>query len=203
MKRVWLHPFPLRVWHWVNTALVLLLIITGIQLRAPGLQIFPGYRTAVLLHKGTGFVMALSFVFWLVYTLAGSGKRQYRIGAGDFRGMVKQGLYYAFGIFKGWKNPFPVRPEAKFNPLQKLSYVAIQFVFTPIIILSGILFSDILLFGGVISTIGGVRVLDAIHVIVAYIFVVYLIVHLYMATLGGSPLKHIKAMFTGYEEEPE
>ena len=32
---------------------------------------------------------------------------------------------------------------------------------------------------------------------------IYLIVHAYMATLGPTPFTHIKAMFTGYEEEPE
>ena len=60
MKRLWLHPFPLRTWHWLNTALVLLLMITGIQLRAPDVDVFSGYRTAVVVHKATGFVMVAS-----------------------------------------------------------------------------------------------------------------------------------------------
>ena len=37
MKRVYLHPLPLRIWHWVNALLVLVLLITGIQLRIPGI----------------------------------------------------------------------------------------------------------------------------------------------------------------------
>jgi thiosulfate reductase cytochrome b subunit len=53
----------------------------------------------------------------------------------------------------------------------------------------------------VINSIGGLRILDAIHVVVGYIFVLYLLVHVYMSTMGHTPLTHVKAMFTGYEEE--
>lgn len=202
MKRVWLHPLPLRIWHWVNTAVVLLLIITGIQLRAPDLLLLPGYRIAVITHKAAGSVMALSFLFWLVYTLVIPGaRRQYAITRRDLAGMLRQSRYYAFGIFRGQQNPFTTSPQAKFNPLQKASYIAIQFVFTPVIVFTGILFGNILSFRGLIDSIGGVRVLDAIHVTAAYVFVLYLFAHIYMATLGGTPFTHIKAMFTGYEEE--
>jgi len=47
------------------------------------------------------------------------------------------------------------------------------------------------------------KVLDATHVIIAYMFALYLIVHIYMATLGRTAFSHIKAMIVGYEEEPE
>ncbi len=45
--------------------------------------------------------------------------------------------------------------------------------------------------------------LDAIHVIGAYVFALYLVVHVYMATLGRTAFSHIKAMIVGYEEEPD
>lgn len=204
MKRLWLHPFPLRTWHWLNTALVLLLIVTGIQLRAPEIEIFSGYRTAVVIHKATGFVMVTPFLFWLAYTLvAERARKQYVIRLSDLAGLAKQGQYYAFGVFGGWKNPFSATTEAKFNPLQKVSYISIQFIFTPIIGVTGIFFSNILFFSGAIKSIGGIRSLDAIHVVVAYVFVAYLFVHVYMATVGRTPLAHTKAMFTGYEEEAD
>jgi thiosulfate reductase cytochrome b subunit len=204
MKRLWLHPFTLRLWHWFNTALVLLLIITGIQLRAPDVEIFPSYRTAVVVHKTTGFIMAISFLFWLIYTLTNSkARKQYMIRLTDVTGIVKQGEYYAFGVFRGWKNPFHTTTEAKFNPLQKVSYISIQCVFTPVIVVTGIFFSNILFFGGAISAVGGVRILDAIHAVAAYVFVAYLFVHVYMSTVGHTPLTHVKAMFTGYEEEQD
>jgi thiosulfate reductase cytochrome b subunit len=40
-------------------------------------------------------------------------------------------------------------------------------------------------------------------VLAAYVFVLYLVLHLYMATLGRTLSSHIKAMIVGYEEEPD
>ena len=48
-----------------------------------------------------------------------------------------------------------------------------------------------------------VGVVNVLHVIGAYVFVLYLVVHLYMATLGTTAFSHIKAMIVGYEEEPD
>jgi hypothetical protein len=45
--------------------------------------------------------------------------------------------------------------------------------------------------------------INAIHVIGAYVFLLYLVVHLYMATLGRTVFSHTKAMIAGYEEEPD
>lgn len=74
-------------------------------------------------------------------------------------------------------------------------------ILTPIIIITGVLFSDIVYFLDIIKYIGGVRILDAIHVATGYAFLLYLIVHLYMSTLGYRIVSHIKAMITGYGEE--
>jgi thiosulfate reductase cytochrome b subunit len=204
MKRHQLHPLPLRIWHWVNTAVILLLMITGIQLRAPDVVLFSGYRTTIVIHKAVGFIMALEFLFWLVYSVAnGSLRKQYLFRKSDMLGVTNQLLYYVFGVFRGRKNPFSATPEAKFNALQKMAYISVQFIFSPVIIATGILFGNIVLFRGVIDVIGGTKILDAIHVAAAYVFVIYLCVHVYMATLGAHPFSHTKAMFTGYEEEEE
>jgi thiosulfate reductase cytochrome b subunit len=204
MTPIHLHSLVLRIWHWANTAIVVFLIVTGIQLRAPDLAIFPNYRTAVLAHKGTGFVMAISFIFWLVYTLSNqNSRRQYLFHNSELLGIVTQGRYYAFGLFKKQANPFSTTKEAKFNPLQKISYIGVQFFLTPIIVITGIFYSDILFFNTAISRLGGVKIIDMIHVIVAYLFVLYLIVHIYMSTMGHTPCTHIKAMFTGYENSEQ
>ena len=43
-----------------------------------------------------------------------------------------------------------------------------------------------------IKFIGGLRILDAIHVVTGCLFVVYLVVHLYMITVGWSVFSHIQ-----------
>jgi len=205
MKRFELHPLPLRMWHWINTVLILLLIATGVRLRIPDIGFLFAYGDAVMIHRWAGFATTASFLFWLIYGLmSGSIARNYAFRSRrDLGGMTGQVFYYAIGVFKGWANPHPATPEEKFNPLQKVAYIGVMFVVTPIVAATGLLFSNIFYFRAVIGFIGGIRVLDALHVGVAYLFVIYLMVHIYMATLGTTSFIHIKAMFTGYEENLE
>jgi cytochrome b subunit of formate dehydrogenase len=60
---------PIRAWHWVNAFLIVFLVLTGIQLRAPDIGLFGSYANAVWLHKYAGFA-ATSFIFWVVYVLS-------------------------------------------------------------------------------------------------------------------------------------
>ncbi|HOV90717.1 MAG TPA: cytochrome b/b6 domain-containing protein [Syntrophorhabdaceae bacterium] len=201
MSKIYLHPLPVRIWHWLNAFIVIMLFLTGLQLRVPSVNIFSDYRIVVLMHKYFGYAMTLSFFFWLVYYIFTGGLiKHYVIGIKDIKAMPGQALYYAYRIFKNEKNPFEPAFDNKFNPLQKLAYASVMFILTPIIIISGIMFSDIITFFSWIEAIGGIRVLDAIHVAIAYIFLFYLIIHLYMATIGKRFYSHIKAMFTGFED---
>ena len=50
------------------------------------------------------------------------------------------------------------------------------------------------------ETLGGVRVVDTVHVLLFILFSGFLIVHIYLASLGHTPSAHFKAMITGYEE---
>jgi len=204
MSRQELHSLSLRIWHWVNTALILLLIITGVRLMIPDLHLIFDYRGAVLLHKRIGFAMAGSFIFWLSYSIAtGSLGKYYPIRSRDLRGFFLQARYYAFGVFTGGTNPFPATAKEKFNPLQKIAYLSTMLFFTPVIVISGIFYSNIMLFRHTILLVGGVRMLDAIHLATAYIFANYFIVHVYMSTMGRTPFSHVKEMLTGRQDHPE
>jgi thiosulfate reductase cytochrome b subunit len=204
MKRTYLHPLPLRIWHWFNALLVVILLITGAQLRIPGIASLRPNDPALLVHKYAGWAMAVSFVIWLVYGLVSNHlSRHHAIRRRDLKGVFSQAKFYLVSIFRGEENPFRPSPEDKFNPLQKLAYGAIMCLFTPVLVVTGLLYSDILFFRKYILLWNVVGVLDAIHVIGAYVFALYLVVHVYMATLGQTAFSHIKAMIVGYEEEPD
>jgi len=212
MKKVFLHTLTIRIWHWINALIVIALMITGIQLRAPGIEgiarkmavWIPEYSMAVLIHKYIGYAMALSFLFWLIYIIAsGSFRTHYILRPADLPTLVKQALYYIFGVFQGSENPFTPTAEGKFNPLQKIAYGSVMLVITPLIVVTGILFSDIFLFRRVIDWLGGIRLLDALHVLASYLFLLNLIVHLYMCTMGHHIFDHVKAMILGFEEMPD
>ncbi|MCG6534899.1 MAG: cytochrome b/b6 domain-containing protein [Syntrophales bacterium LBB04] len=202
MIKIRLYTLPIRVWHWTNALLICLLIVTGLQHRVPDVAILAHYSQAVWLHKYVDFCMGGSFVFWLCYVLgSGSFRKHYLMRARDIKGMVNQAAFYGYGVFMGAANPFSPSPDDKFNPMQKVAYFTVMVLFTPAILITGVLFSDILYFVSYINAIGGLRIVDALHVIVAYIFVLYLMVHIYMATLGHTLFAHTKAMIVGYEEE--
>ena len=94
-------------------------------------------------------------------------------------------------------NPFSASEKDKFNILQKISYGTVMFVLFPIIIITGIMFNNILFFSQLINAIGGLRILDAVHVTAGYLFVIFLIIHMYMATLGKTSTSYLKSMITG------
>jgi len=201
MKKIFLHPLPIRIWHWINAGLIVFLIITGIQLRFPWVSLFQ-YGHAVYLHKVAGYILVGSFFYWFAYYLiAGGFNKHYMFHKRDMKGTMGQASYYALSMFKGGKSPFTPSTNERFNPLQKIAYLSVMLVLTPVILFTGILFSDIVYFFNFINYIGGVRILDALHVATGYAFLLYLIVHLYMSTLGYRIISHIKAMITGYGEE--
>lgn len=212
MKKVYLHTLTIRLWHWVNAAIVIILTLTGIQLRAPGTETipeslglwFPDYNTAVLIHKYFGFALAASVIFWIVYIISsGSFRKHYLFRLSDIPIMGRQARYYVIGLFNGEKNPFVSTPEGKFNPLQKLTYGAVMPVVLLVLIITGIPFSDIFYFRNAIERFGGIRSLDALHVIAAYLCLLNFLVHLYMTTMGHHIFDHIKSMIVGYEEISE
>ena len=60
MKRVYLHPLPLRVWHWANALLVLLLIVTGTLMRISGVPSLGPRHPALWIHRYAGWAMVAS-----------------------------------------------------------------------------------------------------------------------------------------------
>jgi thiosulfate reductase cytochrome b subunit len=76
-----------------------------------------------------------------------------------------------------------------------------MFFFLPFLILSGILYMFPLYFKGIIDSLGGMKVIAAVHTSLAYFTVAFFIVHVYLTTTGATILSEIKSMFSGFKEE--
>ncbi|MHB8881734.1 MAG: cytochrome b/b6 domain-containing protein [Thermodesulfovibrionales bacterium] len=202
MKKVFLQPLTVRIWHWINAACFFALIITGLQLRYQELPNVTSFRTAVDIHNLFGLIMILDFVLWFAFYLF-TGKIRIYIPLDlkkFFTGAFNQALYYGYGLFLGKKNPHHATPDDKFNPLQQSAYFMIMLVLMPLQIITGLFLWDIQRFAYWIGLVGGLRVVDITHVAVFFFLTAFLFVHVYLTTLGRTPWEHIKAMFTGYEE---
>jgi len=206
MKKIYLHPLPIRIWHWVNAISFLVLILTGLQIRYRDIIGLMSFRDAVEVHNFFGFLLIGNFFLWLVFYIV-TGKIKIYIPPLNPKkfvlGCLKQARYYGYGIFLGEENPHHSTPENKFNPMQQIAYLAIMLLLIPLQLWSGLLLWDIKGFASMIDLFGGVKIVDTIHVLLSLFFMSFLFVHIYLATLGHTATAHIKAMFTGYEEVEE
>ena len=206
MKKIYLHPLPVRIWHWVNAVSFLVLIVTGLQIRYRELLGLMKFRTAVDVHNVFGFILIFNFFIWLVFYIV-TGKIRIYLPPLQIRkfitGCVQQARYYGYGLFLGEENPHHSTPDNKFNPMQQMAYLAIMMLLIPLQLGTGLLLWDVKAFQGWINVLGGIKIVDSIHVFLFLFFTSFLFVHVYLATLGHTVSAHIKAMFTGYEEVEE
>jgi thiosulfate reductase cytochrome b subunit len=146
--------------------------------------------------------MSGNFLLWLFYHVLStkidiympSDIRQHNVGT------VRQAMHYAYGIFRGEQAPHHPSINRKFNALQQIAYLNIMTLLIPTTIFTGFMLWDAKFFSKWIVFLGGIRVIDSVHVLLFLFFSSFLFVHIYLATLGSTPLAHIKAMITGYEE---
>jgi thiosulfate reductase cytochrome b subunit len=206
MSKVYVNPLPVRFWHWVNAALFIVLVVTGVQIRYLDLFDFMSFRSAVAVHNWVGFALIANFFIWLVYYLFSSRNQSYHPELNIVKlwnASFAQMKYYGWGMFQGEHNPHRIDPYRKFNPLQRTLYQILMLFLLPLQFATGILMWDIKRFQGFIDLVGGVRVVSTLHVLIFIFFVFYLFFHPYLSTLGHTPMAHIKAMVTGYEDVEE
>ncbi len=198
----YVHPAPVRVWHWINAAGFILLILSGFQIRFAEMLNIMTLQNAIKLHNYVGFAVIANYLLWLYYYLSSGKISIYVPNIRTFPAdAMKQVKYYGYGIFKGEPNPHVMTPENKFNALQQKAYLGLMFIFLPAQIMSGLFLWKVKDFENYMQLLGGVKIVDTIHVFLFYFFAAFLIVHCYLATLGHTPTAHFKAMFTGYEEQ--
>jgi len=206
MKKVYVNPLPVRIWHWINALGFIILIITGAQIRFADPMGLTSLRTAFELHKWIGLIVSANYLLWLIYYLS-SGKLfkvyfSYLWKPAEFiKNSIKQGKYYSYGVMMGDKNPHHPTPEDKFNPLQQITYLIIMIVLLPLEIITGFMLWTPKFFGPLIDVLGGTYNVILIHVALGIFFTFFIFVHAYLGTLGNTPLEDYKAMITGYKEE--
>ena len=202
-EKTYLHPLPVRIWHWLNALGFILLIITGFQLRYVDLFSLMSFEAAVKLHNWVGFGVIANWFLWLVYYVTSDKITNYHPDLDAkkfFERYFHQIEYYSAGIFKGEKRPHHVQPYDKFNPMQKLTYQFVMFITVPAVFVTGLMMWDVSRFQGMIEMAGGIRVVNTVHVLLFILFTFFIIIHAYMGVLGKKASSHYKEMITGYEE---
>ena len=135
MDKIYLYTRYERFWHWLQTVLIIVLIVTGFEVH--GTFSFFGFDQAVSIHNYIGITLLIAFVFFLFWVFTTGEWKQY---IPTTRKMIAVIRYYTYGIFAGETHPVPKRKEAKHNPLQRLTYLSLAALLLPIQMLTGFLY---------------------------------------------------------------
>lgn len=213
LKRdVYVWELPVRIFHWVNAACIVILLITGYFiynpfLHAPG-QVANDYfvmGTARFVHFVTAYVFIAMLLFRFYWFFAGNEyakikfwKKSWWIGLKDVI------LFYAFMR----------KEEPHFtghNPLAEISYLLFIWVGSFFIILTGLSMQAEIYTVGILTTLtgwfsgmfGSSVTIRLIHHMLAWVFVLFIVAHLYTSFRYDFLSKSgaISSIVTGYKTE--
>ena len=199
-KKIYLYPVWIRLWHWLNALLCLVLILTGISMQYTGLEFhFIRFDIAVSLHNITGITLTASYLIFLIGNLVTPNGRYYKMKIkGLIKRLMKQFRFYTIGIFKKEDPPYPISKKRKFNPLQKFTYIVTMYIFLPLVFISGwaLLFPEMII--NVVFGWSGIHLTDLLHVITGFFISIFMIVHIYFCTIGTTASSNFKSMINGW-----
>lgn len=197
--RAYLYPFAVRLWHWTNAFLFIVLLFSGLMNHfAIGTYLI--MATLVQVHTICGYLLLVSWIGFVAVNAYGGNGHHYIIRFKGWIGRcIKQARYYLIGIMKGEPHPFEANEQSKFNPLQQAAYTAVMYGLVPLLLFSG--------FFCLYPTLGletgaGYWMLK-IHFILALASVAFIFGHLYLCTTGDTPTTAFKSMIDGYHRHRE
>jgi Ni/Fe-hydrogenase b-type cytochrome subunit len=218
------HRLPTRIWHWVNAITVFVMLMSGLmilnahprlywgQLGANfdhpwanfGRRPFPGWATipstynlaaARIWHLAFAWVLVVGLIAFLLTSL---WNRHVQRDLAPTRDELAPS-HILHDIKQHARLRFPTGDAAlRYNILQKISYVAVIFVFLPLIILTGLTMSPAMdaAWPWLLELFGGRQSARSIHFLCAGALLAFIVVHLVMVLLAG-PINEIGSMITG------
>jgi thiosulfate reductase cytochrome b subunit len=201
-EKIYLYPLWIRLWHGLNAILIIMLIFSGVSMQYSNpANPFMRFDLAVKIHNISGIILTVNYCVFLIGTFITPNGKYYKL---SFKGLtarlMKQFMYYTFGIFKREPVPFPVTKASKFNPLQQFTYVIAMFMLVPVVIITGwaLLYPELVLTKFMSGS--GLRVNDFIHVIIGFFVSFFMFVHIYFCTIGATFVSNFKSMINGFHE---
>lgn len=196
IKRVMIFKRFERFWHWAQAALIIILLFSGFEIH--GSYKVLGFEDAVTLHRTIAWSLVTLWVFAIFWHFTTGEWRQYIPTLKKVDAMVR---YYLLGIFIQAPHPFRQTMLRKHNPLQRLAYLFMWVVISPVIWMSGwayIFYAEWPAWG--LDQYLSLEDVAFFHVIGAFMMLTFLIAHLYLITTGKTVMAHMRAMITGWEE---
>jgi thiosulfate reductase cytochrome b subunit len=184
-----------RIWHWSQVASIMVLFFTGARLL--GLHQIGRFGLAVTVHTIVALALLLLWIFATFWLFTTGGWRQF---IPRLTGLAQVARFYAYGVFKGEEHPYVKRYDRRHNPLQALAYFALKMALFPAIWISGLLYLSYNLWGGNDGQAVLLGLVANLHVLAAFAIASFVVVHVYLLTIGHGFRQHVRPMITGYEK---
>ena len=200
-ERIYMYESYRRFWHWLQTASIVLLLLTGLIIHRPDIFGAFSFRGMVTIHNVLAVILVINAFLSLFYHLTTERIREFIPHPyGFFDAAIVQAKYYLSGIFKREPHPFEKRPNSRMNPIQKATYFMILNVLLPLQIITGALMWGVQRWSSMAGWFGGLPFFAPFHSLAAWTFGTFILVHVYMTTTGATPLEAMRGMVTGYEQ---
>ena len=165
------HPLFQRISHWINLINFLILGITGWAIHSPQ----PGMPMNLIrnLHFFFMWFLIINGVVRFYYSFFGKYKDydQILLNMQDIKNIWPQTKYY---LFLG-KHP----ETGKYNPLQKIAYIALPIMSVVQAITGAILYWPVK-FAGLAGYFGGLAAVRGLHYIFLWLFIAIIAIHIYL-----------------------
>ena len=190
-----------RFWHWLQTAAIVILLLTGLVIHRPDMFGAFSFRNIVTIHNVLATLLAINaLVSILWHVISGEIQQYIPHPYGFIDQMIAQTKYYIQGIFKHEPHPFHKSKQRKFNPLQMVTYVGLLGVLLPLQGITGMMMWLVQKVPSIQTWFGGLTFLAPMHTLMAWLFASFIVGHVYLTTTGATPLEAMRGMVTGYEE---
>ena len=198
-NKIYFYPIWLRIWHGINAIGIIILIITGVSMNSGIQNSVIDFQTNVNLHNYCGVIVSINYLLFLLGNLFTNNSKFYIIKPKGFlKRPMKQAYFYAWGMFHGMKAPYPLSEKRKFNPLQKYFYILVMYLAVPLVIVSGfaLLYPETIV--DRLYNISGVFLTAILHSAMGFFISIFLLIHLYVASIGKNPLENFKSIVNGW-----
>ncbi len=183
------HPWPAVLMHWAHLLSFFVLIATGLQIHAHA-NWFGGLGAVRQVHFIAMFIFVLTSVVRIYWAFFGTGSaalgsltRQrdwkfFGLKGSDFTSLPQWVAYY---LFLRKARPY----TEKYNPLQKLTYVALFPLSILVMALSGFALFEPSAHAMLWLTLplGGLNAVRLIHYFTMWVMIVFLMIHVYLVVV--------------------
>lgn len=201
--RVFVLPLWIRLWHWTNALLIIVLIVTGASLHFanPALPLVP-FELAARIHDIAGLLLVALYLMFLIANVISGNWWQYVPKPQGFgERMMRQTRYYVWGIFRGESPPYSPTREVNFNAMQQITYWVIMYLFMPLLLITGLIFMWPDLAPRQVFGVDGLIPVAVVHYLTGLVITLFLIAHIYLGSCGRQVRTHYRMMITGWHEE--